>query len=169
MGIRECSGNQALKDIILGLRWIKENIRSFNGDPDNVTLLGSSSGAQMIHFLMLSPAVKGKKSFRLHPLSSDLIAKRIVTNIAFHVGLFHKAVVMGYHAFNPVVPYQEENESFALKIAKALGYAGNERDKKKLLSFFKLIPAELLIHQCRLWEKENYEAGNHNSYVGIRR
>lgn len=60
LGLKECSGNQALKDIILSLHWIKDNIRSFGGDPENVTLLGSSSGATIIHILMLSPAAKGK-------------------------------------------------------------------------------------------------------------
>lgn len=60
LGMDECAGNQALKDVILSLRWIKENIGAFGGDPGNVTLLGSSSGAFLVHFLLLSPAVKGK-------------------------------------------------------------------------------------------------------------
>ena len=59
LGLKECSGNQGIKDIILSLRWIKDNISSFGGDPDNVTLLGSSSGATSVHILMLSPAAKG--------------------------------------------------------------------------------------------------------------
>ena len=56
---KECSGNQGLKDIILSLKWIKENISVFGGDPNNVTLLGSSSGASLVHFLMLSPLASG--------------------------------------------------------------------------------------------------------------
>lgn len=48
-----------MKDIILSLQWVKENISAFGGDPNNVTLLGTSSGAALAHYLMLSPAAKG--------------------------------------------------------------------------------------------------------------
>lgn len=60
LDLQECSGNQGLKDIILGLRWIKDNISAFGGDPDNVTLLGSSCGAVTIHHIILSPLAKGR-------------------------------------------------------------------------------------------------------------
>lgn len=49
--------NYGLMDQIAALHWIKENIRNFGGDPDNITLLGYESGAACIHFLMSSPAV----------------------------------------------------------------------------------------------------------------
>ncbi|XP_065202719.1 esterase E4-like isoform X2 [Planococcus citri] len=58
LGLNECSGNQALKDVILSLQWIKCNIQAFGGDPENITLLGSSSGGTIIHALMISPAAK---------------------------------------------------------------------------------------------------------------
>lgn len=61
LGLKECSGNQAIKDVIMSLEWIKENIKSFGGDPDNITILGSSSGAALIHCLMLSPKTKGSE------------------------------------------------------------------------------------------------------------
>ena len=57
--MKNCSGNQALKDIILSLKWIKENIEVFGGDPNNVTLLGSSSGAELVHYLLLTPLANG--------------------------------------------------------------------------------------------------------------
>lgn len=60
--LKECSGNQGIKDIVLSLRWIKDNIRSFGGDPDNVTLIGSSSGSSIIHILLLSPSAKGSST-----------------------------------------------------------------------------------------------------------
>lgn len=63
LGMEECSGNQGLKDLIMGLEWIRDNIRVFGGDPDNVTLIGSSSGCEIIHILMLLPAAKGKWKF----------------------------------------------------------------------------------------------------------
>ncbi|VVC91247.1 unnamed protein product [Leptidea sinapis] len=44
----------ALKDVILSLKWIRKNLSKFNGNKNKVTLIGNSSGAVMIHFLMLS-------------------------------------------------------------------------------------------------------------------
>ncbi|KAJ8704760.1 hypothetical protein PYW08_012080 [Mythimna loreyi] len=45
--------NQALKDQSLALRWIKNNIRHFGGDTNNIVLLGQSSGSVSVHFHLL--------------------------------------------------------------------------------------------------------------------
>ncbi|KAK9875460.1 hypothetical protein WA026_007854 [Henosepilachna vigintioctopunctata] len=53
------TGNAGLKDQVMALEWVKENISSFGGDPNNVTIYGQSSGAASAHYLMLSPKTKG--------------------------------------------------------------------------------------------------------------
>jgi para-nitrobenzyl esterase len=53
------SGNYAALDQIEALRWVRDNIASFGGDPNNVTLFGESGGAQAVCVLMASPAAKG--------------------------------------------------------------------------------------------------------------
>ncbi|AMK25443.1 carboxylesterase/lipase family protein [Sphingobium sp. TKS] len=53
------SGNYGLLDQIAGLRWVRENIVRFGGDPDRVTLFGVSASAASISPLMTSPLAQG--------------------------------------------------------------------------------------------------------------
>lgn len=48
-----------LKDQVMAFRWVKENIKYFGGDTNNITLFGGSSGATDIHLHMMSPLSKG--------------------------------------------------------------------------------------------------------------
>jgi para-nitrobenzyl esterase len=53
------SGNYGLLDQIAALRWVHANIAAFGGNPENVTLFGSSAGASSQAFLMVSPLARG--------------------------------------------------------------------------------------------------------------
>jgi para-nitrobenzyl esterase len=53
------SGNYAHLDQIAVLRWIHQNILKFGGDPNNVTLMGQSSGSIDVCFLQASPLTRG--------------------------------------------------------------------------------------------------------------
>eukprot|EP00397_Hematodinium_sp_SG-2012_P022406 GEMP01023214.1.p1 GENE.GEMP01023214.1~~GEMP01023214.1.p1 ORF type:complete len:579 (+),score=110.17 GEMP01023214.1:71-1807(+) len=48
-----------LRDVILALEWIKDNIASFGGNPDRITLVGESSGATFTCALLASKRIKG--------------------------------------------------------------------------------------------------------------
>jgi para-nitrobenzyl esterase len=53
------SGNYGLLDQIEALRWVKQNIGVFGGDPSNVTIAGESAGGLSVMYLMASPEARG--------------------------------------------------------------------------------------------------------------
>ena len=85
------SGNYGLLDQIEALRWVRENIAAFGGNPGNVTLFGESAGALSAIELMTSPLAKG---------------------------LFHKVILQsGYLVSNPELG----RSRFGLPSAQAIG------------------------------------------------
>ena len=53
------SGNAGMLDIVLALRWVRDNIASFGGDPGRVMVFGDSGGGSKTSVLMAMPAAKG--------------------------------------------------------------------------------------------------------------
>lgn len=53
------SGNYGILDQIAALKWVKQNISKFGGDPDNVTIAGQSAGSFSVNVLVVSPLAKG--------------------------------------------------------------------------------------------------------------
>lgn len=59
LGSKPAPGNYGLKDMLLALKWVRENIEHFGGDPNLVTLMGQSAGAGAAHILALSEKTDG--------------------------------------------------------------------------------------------------------------
>ncbi|XP_034484524.1 esterase B1-like [Drosophila innubila] len=94
-------GNAGLKDQVLALRWIHENISSFNGDPNNITLMGMSAGAASTQIMMTTEQTRG---------------------------LFHKAILMSGSSLCAWA--NEPDHHWSHRFACQLGYSGSDNEKE---------------------------------------
>lgn len=56
---RRFDSNIGLHDVLAALRWVRDNIAAFGGDPQRVTLFGESAGAGIVTTLLATPAAEG--------------------------------------------------------------------------------------------------------------
>jgi acetylcholinesterase len=55
----EVPGNAGLKDQVAALQWVKKNIASFGGDPENITIFGCSAGSACTSYHLISKMSRG--------------------------------------------------------------------------------------------------------------
>ncbi|XP_013148722.1 PREDICTED: para-nitrobenzyl esterase-like [Papilio polytes] len=116
LGTPDVPGNAGMKDQVALLRWVKKNIATFGGNPNDVTIIGYSAGSSSVDLLMLSPMTKG--------LFNKVIPESGANMAAFSVQV------------NPV-----EN---AKAYAKLISFSGNEDDVYALEEFYKTVPKDFL-------------------------
>lgn len=105
-------GNCGLKDIVMALKWVQKNIANFGGDPNNVTIFGSSTGGSAVHLLMLS---------------------------AMATGLFHKAIIQSASALNNWSLAKNPSQA-VMELAEKLGITNTH--KIEVVEKLRSIPVE---------------------------
>ncbi|XP_005175161.1 esterase B1 isoform X2 [Musca domestica] len=120
-------GNAGLKDQVMAIKWVKDNIHNFNGDPNNITLYGESAGAASTHIMMSTPQVKG---------------------------LFHKAIMQ---SGSFLCPWSfTDNHKWGYKIACHLGYQGKNSDKEVYRYLKSQSSKSLTLRDIKLFSKEEH-------------
>lgn len=114
LDIPEVPGNAGMKDQVAALKWIQNNINSFGGDKNSVTLFGESSGASAVTYHLLSPMSRG---------------------------LFHKVIVESGTSIEDWAVARDE-VTRAYKVGKILGKDTN--DPYELLSFLQGLEPSVL-------------------------
>jgi para-nitrobenzyl esterase len=105
------SGNTGVLDMVVALRWVRDNITEFGGDPGNVTIFGQSGGAAKVATLMAVPPARG---------------------------LFHKAIMQSFSG-GAHMRTAEEAARMAHDVAVAAGLARADAEALQALPMDKLI------------------------------
>jgi para-nitrobenzyl esterase len=130
----EHSGNAGMLDLVAALRWVRDNIGHFGGDPGNVTIFGESGGGGKVSVLLAMPAARG---------------------------LFRRAIIQSGAAIR--VSTRERASALAEAVLKELGIGRNECERLQTVTAERLLaaiaPASRAVGRSRWPLLDRYDFG----------
>jgi len=117
--------NFAFLDMIAALKWVRDNVASFGGDPGNVTVFGESAGGAAVAFLMASPMAKG---------------------------LFHKAIVQSGAGRQPYARLDLDRPGRISAQMAGFGFASGAGLASPDAAALRALPADAVQGQLAFWD-----------------
>lgn len=128
-GDKTLPGNYGLKDQTMALKWVRDNVAAFGGDPGKVTLMGHEAGAVSVNYHLISRSSEG---------------------------LFHKAAMLSGMANMPWTKPLQHPRDFVNAHAIALGLGSpEEMSNSQIFESFRSLPAQNLTQamlEMKIWD-----------------
>ena len=122
------SGNVGILDLILALRWVRDNIEEFGGDSGNVTIFGQSGGGAKCATLMAMPAASGL-FHRVLTMSGQQITASRMTTATRHAEQLLAALQLPRDRVRELRALPMER---LIKVSRAPAYLGPVKDGRSL-------------------------------------
>lgn len=112
VGTDDAPGNMAIHDVLFALKWVKNNIACFGGNPDSVLLSGQSAGAIMMSLLLMSPQLPRFDIVRAHLMSGSAF-----TPLSSNSGNYAKAKA---EKFSKMAHCQDDSKSDVMECLRKI-------------------------------------------------
>lgn len=113
------TGTNGMLDLVEALRWIRQNIAGFGGDPGNVTIVGHSGGGAKVRTLMQMPAAEE----------------------LFHKAIIHSGIRYNDDRFRPAEIMRHDSAATAFAIVKELGLDKNSIEQIEKIPYSRIAAA----------------------------